>query len=297
MTNHCAAPRGISDPAARNAWGVDLNRNNGEYSLFDGYFGASTSCTSDVYAGPSRVLRAGDQERAVGRGHVPEHQVREQHPLLRRLLHVGAGLVQVDAGRVTAPGAEHRHREVLLRGRREDPRPHQGAPQHGHPARAHGPDRRRALLGRRQLGGRPVVPQGHHLLLVRDRRRPLHLHPTTGTHADHDRLPALLRRAWAPAAAPARCNANLDQRGPRPGDGVRRRQLRHGRVRVRLRDGHDGAETSIESRPRRRAATRSTSSSTGTTRRRSSTTRPTARRRPSRRRSTTTSAPARSARC
>ena len=52
MTNHCAAALGVGDPAARNAWGVDLNRNNGEYSAFDGYFGASMSCTSDVYAGP-----------------------------------------------------------------------------------------------------------------------------------------------------------------------------------------------------------------------------------------------------
>ncbi|MDA0170283.1 M14 family metallopeptidase [Solirubrobacter taibaiensis] len=53
MTNHCAAALGVGDPAARNAWGVDLNRNNGEYSAFDGYFGASTSCTNDVYQGPA----------------------------------------------------------------------------------------------------------------------------------------------------------------------------------------------------------------------------------------------------
>ena len=33
---------------------------------------------------------------------------------------------------------------------------------------------------RRQLGGRPVVPQGHHQLLVRDRRGPLHLQPDDG---------------------------------------------------------------------------------------------------------------------
>jgi hypothetical protein len=52
MVNYCPE-NGTSDPAARNAWGVDMNRNSGEYSLFDGYFGASTSCTSDTYAGPS----------------------------------------------------------------------------------------------------------------------------------------------------------------------------------------------------------------------------------------------------
>ncbi len=41
------------DPAARTAWGVDLNRNNTFGTLFDGYIGASTSCISDVYAGPT----------------------------------------------------------------------------------------------------------------------------------------------------------------------------------------------------------------------------------------------------
>src|SRR4051794_10562127 len=52
MVNYCAAT-GNSDPASRSAWGVDMNRNSGEYSLFDGYFGASASCTSDTFAGPS----------------------------------------------------------------------------------------------------------------------------------------------------------------------------------------------------------------------------------------------------
>ncbi|MBE2318010.1 chitobiase/beta-hexosaminidase C-terminal domain-containing protein [Solirubrobacter sp. CPCC 204708] len=52
MTNHCPANT-FSDPAARDAWGVDLNRNNGEYSPFDGYFGADVGvCTSDLYPGP-----------------------------------------------------------------------------------------------------------------------------------------------------------------------------------------------------------------------------------------------------
>lgn len=44
-----------SDPASRNLWGVDLNRNNTIGTLFDGYIGASTSCTSDVFAGPSEA--------------------------------------------------------------------------------------------------------------------------------------------------------------------------------------------------------------------------------------------------
>ena len=80
-------------PRRATAWGVDLNRNNTFGTIFDGYIGASYSCTSEVFAGPGRGVRARDQERALGRGHVPEHQVLEQHPQLRRLLHVGAGRV------------------------------------------------------------------------------------------------------------------------------------------------------------------------------------------------------------
>jgi Zinc carboxypeptidase/Chitobiase/beta-hexosaminidase C-terminal domain len=43
------------DPAARNAWGVDLNRNNTVGTIFDGFIGASHSCISDVYAGPAEA--------------------------------------------------------------------------------------------------------------------------------------------------------------------------------------------------------------------------------------------------
>ena len=85
---------------------------------------------------PVRGLRAGDQERALGRGHVHGHQVREQHPHPRRLLHVGAGRLQAPGPR-DAAGAEHRHRELLLRGRRHDPVAHQVLAEHGDPAAAH----------------------------------------------------------------------------------------------------------------------------------------------------------------
>jgi hypothetical protein len=50
MTYRC--PGTFNDPAARNFWGVDLNRNNTIGTLFDGYDGADTNCTSDVFAGP-----------------------------------------------------------------------------------------------------------------------------------------------------------------------------------------------------------------------------------------------------
>ncbi|MEV0389037.1 M14 family zinc carboxypeptidase [Nonomuraea sp. NPDC050643] len=50
MTNHC--PPQQSDPALRNTWGVDVNRNYAVGSLSDGYFGASANCQNGTYAGP-----------------------------------------------------------------------------------------------------------------------------------------------------------------------------------------------------------------------------------------------------
>ena len=64
MVNHCP-PDTFQDPLARNAIGVDLNRNNTIGTFFDGYAGAAGStpanpatfnqCTSDVFAGPSEA--------------------------------------------------------------------------------------------------------------------------------------------------------------------------------------------------------------------------------------------------
>jgi hypothetical protein len=53
MTNHC--PANNADPGRRDDWGVDLNRNYRYASGFDGYAGASTSCISDTYMGPSEL--------------------------------------------------------------------------------------------------------------------------------------------------------------------------------------------------------------------------------------------------
>lgn len=53
MTNYCGAELG--DPLARDAWGVDLNRNFTAGSRFDGYSGASGNCTSGAYSGPAEL--------------------------------------------------------------------------------------------------------------------------------------------------------------------------------------------------------------------------------------------------
>ncbi|PZF81191.1 hypothetical protein C1I92_22350 [Jiangella anatolica] len=52
MTNHCAIT-GASDLRARNGWGVDLNRNFRVGNREQGFSGASGSCTSDTYSGPT----------------------------------------------------------------------------------------------------------------------------------------------------------------------------------------------------------------------------------------------------
>ncbi len=54
MTNYCER-NGNADFLARTSWGVDNNRNYDTYSLFDGYSGASASCTSGTYAGPAEL--------------------------------------------------------------------------------------------------------------------------------------------------------------------------------------------------------------------------------------------------
>ncbi|WLD92522.1 M14 family metallopeptidase [Alkalihalobacillus sp. AL-G] len=54
MTNHCVETP-YTDPYARNYWGVDLNRNHTVGSVYDGNIGASTNCTSAVFAGPEEL--------------------------------------------------------------------------------------------------------------------------------------------------------------------------------------------------------------------------------------------------
>jgi hypothetical protein len=54
MTRYCPL-NGVYDPLGRNAWGVDLNRNFRVGNLEQGFSGASSSCTSDTFRGPSTL--------------------------------------------------------------------------------------------------------------------------------------------------------------------------------------------------------------------------------------------------
>ena len=51
LTNYCSPTTTGGMPNQRNSWGVDLNRNSTIGTVFDGYDGASTSCTSGNFAG------------------------------------------------------------------------------------------------------------------------------------------------------------------------------------------------------------------------------------------------------
>ena len=68
--NNPAAPLGdvgstSFDPAARGSWGIDDNRGFSVGSLFDGFEGASSSCTSDTYAGPAELSQPEDKNEVA----------------------------------------------------------------------------------------------------------------------------------------------------------------------------------------------------------------------------------------
>ena len=215
MTNYCPAT-GNSDPAARNTWGVDLNRNSGEYSLL------------------RRLLRRVDQlhQRHVRRpvARTPSRRSRTRAGSRTRSRTSSSRTTSTPTAatscgrraptRTTARARRRRRRTSASRSTSSRParrssRRIKELARHGDPAGAHGPDRRRALLGRRQLGRRHVVPQGHHRLLVRDRRRPHPSTPTTGTTPHAASASSRASRASAPAAAraPARPRGALVNEG------------------------------------------------------------------------------------
>ena len=56
MVDYC--PDSDSEPGERNRWGVDLNRNYSVGTVFDGYVGGSTTCTSGNFSGPFEFSEA-----------------------------------------------------------------------------------------------------------------------------------------------------------------------------------------------------------------------------------------------
>jgi hypothetical protein len=56
LVNHCTGAQ--RDPRYRNSWGVDVNRNYGVGSYFDGYVGGSANCLSGTYSGTAELSEA-----------------------------------------------------------------------------------------------------------------------------------------------------------------------------------------------------------------------------------------------
>ena len=241
MMNYCPITATTGGVGNRDAWGVDLNRNNTVGTLFDGYAGASTACTSETFTGPFGGLRAGDQERALGRGHV-------QGIKFANNIHTHGGYFMwapgayIASGPRDAAGAEHRHREVLLRGGGHDPVAHQaprGTRRSCRSARARSPTcstRRPATRPTSNYYKRGIIAYSFEAGAQR-----ISVNPTTGAITQHQRrLPAVLRRAGHQRRPGRdlrhrrRAEPAAGQRGPRLDDGVRRGQLRHdpGRARV-----------------------------------------------------------------
>ncbi|MEU7908614.1 M14 family zinc carboxypeptidase [Actinoplanes sp. NPDC049118] len=53
LVNHCTGA--ARDPARRDSWGVDVNRNYAVGSYFDGYVGGSANCLSGTYSGTAEL--------------------------------------------------------------------------------------------------------------------------------------------------------------------------------------------------------------------------------------------------
>ena len=194
LSNYCEDtakfPSNDTDPAQRNSWGVDMNRNFQIGSVFDGFQGASTTnCLSGNFTGPFEHS---------------EPEVRNEtwvQTTFRNIkfannIHSNGGLFMWPPGaytpaRVPLPVPAVRHAELLRPDGQERPRRDQGAPRHDDRPVADGSRDRRALLGRRQLRGRGVLRQRDHRFRLRDRDHQLLQEP------DHRRR----SRAAAPASS------------------------------------------------------------------------------------------------
>ena len=112
LRGHREVPGEPDGPDDRNSYGVNINRNFSVGSVFDGFQGASsTGCAGGNFAGPFELSEPETRNEIWIQNTFREHQVLEQHPLLRRLLHVAARRLHPGARRAAVPAV--RHAELL----------------------------------------------------------------------------------------------------------------------------------------------------------------------------------------
>ena len=117
LTNYCGVGTASGDVGNRGNWGVDLNRNNTVGYALRRLRRRGTNCTSETFAGPSEASEPEIKN---------EHWVVDTFPKIKFAIniHTHGGYFMwapgayKSQGRDDAAGAEHRHREVLLRRRR-----------------------------------------------------------------------------------------------------------------------------------------------------------------------------------
>ena len=91
-------PAGNTDPAARNSWGVDLNRNFSVGSFFDGY-GGRASTTAPATRSPARASSPSPRPNEIW--------VQTTYPNIKFAMniHSSGGYFMWPPGRVQADGA------------------------------------------------------------------------------------------------------------------------------------------------------------------------------------------------
>ncbi len=235
LSNYCEDtvrfPSKETDPASRNSWGVDMNRNFQDGSVFDGFQGASaTDCTSGNFAGLFEHSEAEVRNETWV-------QTTFRNIKFANNIHSSGGYFMWPPGaykptRETLPYPPYGTLNFFDQTAQDGPRRHQVPPRHGDHAAADRARHRRALLRGRQQRGRGLVQQQHHRLRLRDRNHQL-------LHQPGDRRRDDLRRR--PAAAVRRLHEQLPrQRGLPRGHGVLPRQLRAVGGGDRLRQRHGG---------------------------------------------------------
>ena len=170
-------PGGVTQPfndsAARNAWGIDMNRNNTFGTLFDGYIGASTSCVSEVFAGPAEASEPEIKNELWVADTFKNIKFSNNIHSFGGYFMWAPGTYLPDRGEGDAVhaniGVEKYFFEAgdRILNRIKDVR------EHGDPAGADGTDRGRPLLGGGQQRRRALVQPRRHRLQLRDRRRPV----------------------------------------------------------------------------------------------------------------------------
>ena len=179
MSNYCVLGQTSGNVGNRNNWGVDLNRNSSVGSMFDGYSGASASCTSDTSSGPFELS---EPEIRNEKWVVRTSRRSSSRSTSTRTAATSCGPRARTAPdpRTTLPppniGIENYFFEVseTILSHIKDSRDTVLLPERT------GPIVRHAVLGRRQLDRRAVVPPRHHRLPVRGGRAAHRREPDTG---------------------------------------------------------------------------------------------------------------------